>query len=52
MSRFSSHIKYVIGYGYNLETIKLDNYNSGSHEVFLRYAILKNNAKFVKTRCF
>ncbi|HBD25356.1 type IX secretion system membrane protein PorP/SprF [Flavobacterium sp.] len=26
-----------IGYGYDLETTKLSNYNSGSHEIFLRY---------------
>ncbi|OAZ03073.1 type IX secretion system membrane protein PorP/SprF [Flavobacterium succinicans] len=41
-----------IGYGYDLETTKLDNYNSGSHEVFLRYEIFKNNDKFVTPRCF
>jgi hypothetical protein len=25
-----------IGYGYDLETTNLNNYNSGSHEIFLR----------------
>ena len=34
-----------IGYGYDLETTNLENYNSGSHEVFLRYEIFKNNEK-------
>lgn len=28
---------WFIGYGYDLETSKLSNYNSGSHEIFLRY---------------
>ncbi|OAZ04485.1 type IX secretion system membrane protein PorP/SprF [Flavobacterium succinicans] len=41
-----------IGYGYDLETTKLDNYNSGSHEVFLRYEIFKNNNKIVTPRWF
>lgn len=28
---------WFIGYGYDMETSKLSNYNSGSHEIFLRY---------------
>ena len=31
-----------IGYGYDLETTKLRNYNSGSHEIFLRYEFFNN----------
>ena len=34
---------WFLGYGYDLETTKLSNYNSGSHEIFLRYEIFKNN---------
>lgn len=30
-----------IGYGYDLETSRLANYNSGSHEFFLRYRLSK-----------
>jgi type IX secretion system PorP/SprF family membrane protein len=41
-----------IGYGYDLETTKLRNYNSGSHEVFLRYEIFKNNDKITTPRFF
>lgn len=33
---------WFLGYGYDLETTKLSNYNSGSHELFLRYEIFKN----------
>lgn len=38
--QFSSN--WFLGYGYDLETTKLSNYNSGSHEIFLRYEIFKN----------
>lgn len=41
-----------IGYGYDLETTNLENYNSGSHEVFLRYEIFKNNEKITTPRFF
>ncbi|MCZ8228699.1 type IX secretion system membrane protein PorP/SprF [Flavobacterium sp.] len=41
-----------IGYGYDLETTNLENYNSGSHEVFLRYEIFKNNEKITSPRFF
>jgi type IX secretion system PorP/SprF family membrane protein len=41
-----------IGYGYDLETTKLENYNSGSHEIFLRYEIFKNNNKITTPRFF
>ncbi len=37
MAGFQVSDALFIGYGYDLETTKLDNYNSGSHEVFLRY---------------
>lgn len=33
---------WFIGYGYDMETTKLSNYNSGSHEIFLRYELFKN----------
>ena len=41
-----------IGYGYDLETTNLENYNSGSHEIFLRYEIFKNNEKVITPRFF
>jgi type IX secretion system PorP/SprF family membrane protein len=41
-----------IGYGYDHETTKLNNYNSGSHEIFLRYEIFKNNGKITTPRFF
>lgn len=41
-----------IGYGYDRETTNLDNYNSGSHEIFLRYELFKNNEKITTPRFF
>jgi type IX secretion system PorP/SprF family membrane protein len=41
-----------IGYGYDLETTDLENYNSGSHEIFFRYEIFKNNNKITTPRFF
>lgn len=41
-----------IGYGYDLETTKLRNYNSGSHEVFLRFELFKRQDKMVSPRFF
>ena len=34
---------WFIGYGYDRETTKLSNYNSGSHEIFLRYEVFTTN---------
>jgi type IX secretion system PorP/SprF family membrane protein len=38
------------GYGYDRETTNLVNYNSGSHEIFLRYELFKNNDKITTPR--
>ena len=41
-----------LGYGYDLETTNLDNYNSGSHEIFLRYELFRKNKKMTTQRFF
>ena len=41
-----------IGYGYDHETTQLDNYNSGSHEIFLRYELFSKNKKMTTPRFF
>lgn len=41
-----------IGYGYDLETTKLRRYNSGSHEVFLRFELFKRQNKIISPRFF
>lgn len=39
---FQFNQNWFLGYGYDLETTKLAKYNSGSHEIFLRYEFFKN----------
>lgn len=41
-----------IGYAYDAETTKLANYNSGSHEIFLRFELFKKYDKIVSPRFF
>jgi len=41
-----------IGYGYDLDTTHLAHYNSGSHEIFLRYEFFKHNNRIVSPRFF
>lgn len=41
-----------LGYGYDRETTNLNNYNSGSHEIFLRYEFFKNTGKITTPRFF
>ena len=41
-----------MGYGYDLETTKLANYNSGSHEIFLRFELSKNRERMETPRFF
>lgn len=41
-----------IGYGYDYETTKLQKYNSGSHELFLRFELFSNYNSIVSPRFF
>lgn len=41
-----------IGYAYDYETTDLNNYNSGSHEFFLRYELFSNINKITTPRFF
>jgi len=40
------------GYGYDLETTKLANYNSGSHEIFLRFELFNSYNRITSPRFF
>lgn len=42
----------LIGYGYDRETTNLRNFNSGSHEVFLRFELFNKVKKLVSPRFF
>lgn len=41
-----------IGYGYDMETTELRRYNSGSHEVFLRFELFKRYDRIISPRFF
>ena len=52
MVGFQASDSWFIGYGYDLETTKLANYNSGSHEIFLRYELFNQFNKIISPRFF
>lgn len=52
MAGFHISDQMFIGYGYDLETTRLNNYNSGSHELFLRYEFNKKSKEKVKSPRF
>ena len=41
-----------IGYGYDLESSKLNNYSNGSHEVFLRFEFIRKQSRMTTPRFF
>ncbi|MDR6844405.1 type IX secretion system membrane protein PorP/SprF [Flavobacterium granuli] len=52
MAGFQVSDAFYVGYAYDFETTELDNYNSGSHEIFLRYEVFKKNSKIITPRFF
>ncbi len=52
LAGFQVSDSWFIGYGYDMEVTKLANYNTGSHEIFLRYELFKNYDKVVSPRFF
>lgn len=52
MAGFQINDGLFIGYGYDMETTKLRHYNSGSHEIFLRYELFNNFNKIISPRFF
>ncbi|WP_310556423.1 type IX secretion system membrane protein PorP/SprF [Flavobacterium sp.] len=43
---------WLIGYAYDKDTTRLGSFNSGSHEIFLRYELFKSYSKVVSPRFF
>jgi type IX secretion system PorP/SprF family membrane protein len=43
---------WFVGYSYDMDTTKLANYNSGSHEIFLRYELFNKNNRIISPRFF
>jgi type IX secretion system PorP/SprF family membrane protein len=52
MVGFQISDSWLIGYAYDKDTTRLGNFNSGSHEIFLRYELFKNYDKVVSPRFF
>jgi hypothetical protein len=52
MAGFQINSGLFIGYGYDMEVTKLANYNSGSHEVFLRFELFNKAEKVASPRFF
>lgn len=49
---FKVNNRMFIGYGYDRETTRLSNFNSGSHELFFQFDLLKNSQRVETTRFF
>lgn len=52
LAGFQINNNWFIGYGYDAETTKLANYNSGSHEIFLRYEFFRKSSRMISPRFF
>lgn len=52
LAGFQINSNWFIGYTYDADTTKLANYNSGSHEIFLRYEFKGKQEKIISPRFF
>ncbi len=52
LAGFQASDRWFIGYAYDAETTKLANYNSGSHEIFLRYEFIAKKRSIITPRFF
>ena len=52
MAGFQVNNRLYLGYGYDLETTKLRNFNSGSHEFFIRYEFVGDTYRTASPRFF
>lgn len=52
MAGFQVNPSWFIGYAYDREITKLVNFNSGSHEIFLRYELFQSYTKVITPRFF
>jgi len=52
MAGFQVNEQLFIGYGYDRETTNLARFNSGSHEIFIRYELFKKVERIVSPRFF
>ena len=52
MAGFQVSDAIFVGYAYDAESTKLANYNSGSHEIFLRFELFRNYDRMITPRFF
>ena len=52
MAGFQVNESLMLGYAYDIDTTKLGNYNSGSHEIILRYELFNFKDKLISPRFF
>lgn len=52
LAGFQVNDSWQIGYSYDTDTTRLANYNSGSHEIFLRFELFSKYNKIVSPRFF
>jgi type IX secretion system PorP/SprF family membrane protein len=52
MAGFQVNDGLYVGYGYDMDTSKLAHYNSGSHEIFLRFELFNHQSRIVSPRFF
>jgi len=52
MVGFQASQSWFIGYGYDFDTTALAKYNSGSHEIFLRFELFNSYDKIISPRFF
>jgi len=52
MVGFQVSDSWFVGYSYDMETTRLANYNSGSHEIFLRYELFNKYSRIISPRFF
>lgn len=52
LAGFQINNNWFIGYAYDAETTRLSNYNSGSHEIFLRYEFFRKSSRMISPRFF
>ncbi len=52
LAGFQVSDKMFVGYGYDTETTKLSNYNSGSHELFLQFDLFRKQSRIETPRFF
>ena len=52
LAGFQASDSWFIGYSYDMDSTKLNNYNSGSHEFFLRYELFTKKNRILSPRFF